>query len=339
MVLAGSQDAISQMAITEEQAMASGKSVRSLALFVALNTIATAALAQAYPSRPIHIVTSTAGGGSDFFTRLLAQVISGPLGEPIVIDNRVPALIGEIVAKAPPDGYTLMYHGSGLMFTPLMRKTAYDVFRDFASISLTAVGPNVLVVHPSLPVRNVRDLINLAKAEPGQLNYSIGVPGTSIHLAAELFKSMAGVNIVTVAYKGTPGAMNALTTGEVQLMFPDPGSIAPYLKSGRLRGLAVTSPQPSPLAPGMPTVASAGLPGYEMVTINALWAPAGTPAPIIRRLNEEIVRALATSDIQEKYFSAGVEAVSSTPDELTTRVRADIDRMATVIRDAGIKAE
>ena len=294
--------------------------------------------AQDFPSRPIRIVTAAVGGGSDVVARLIAQGISPSLKQPVIVDNRGNGVIpGDAVSKAPADGYTLLLQSGTLWLTPLMQTTPYDAVRDFAPITLAVSAPNVLVVHPSLPVKSVRDLVALAQARPGVLNYSSGSNGSSNHLAGELFKSMAGVNIVRVAYNNSTVQMADLIGGQVQLAFGTGGTVAPHVKSGRLRALAVTSPEPSALFPGLPTVTASGVPGFEAATLTCLWAPAKTAAPVILRLNQEIVRFLSLAETRERLLSAGLEPVASTPDQLAARRNSEMARMGKVIKDASIR--
>ena len=299
-----------------------------------------AASGQDYPNKPIRIVTLAAGGGADFTARQVAQGISGPLGQPVIVDNRGSGVLApEIVYKAPPDGYTLLVAGANLWLYTLLQKAPYDAVQDFSPISLIERTTNVIVVQPSVAAKSVTELIALAKAKPGALNYgSSGVGGTS-HLSMELFKSMAGVNLVHVPYKGTAAAITALIAGEVQLAVFDVGLVAPHLKSGKLRGLAVTSPEPSALAPGLPTVTASGLPGYEAGGVNSIFAPAKTPGAVINRLNQEIVRLLGRADVKERFLSAGVETVGGTPEALANKVRSEIAKMSKVIKDAGIRVD
>ena len=306
-------------------------------LYVGLMLVgASGAPAQDYPSKPIRIVTSAAGGGSDFTARQVAQGISGPLGQPVIVDNRAGGIIAaEVVAKSPPDGYTLTMQGA-LWIVPLLAKAPYEV-SDFAPIVQTERIVNIVAVHPSVPVKSVKDLIALAKARPGELNYASVSIGGSTHLAVELFKSMAGTNIVHVPYKGAQAAVPALMSGEVQMMIFDAGVLAPHVKSGKLRALAVTSAQPSTLLPTLPTVAASGLPGYESGAMAGLFAPAKTPKAIIDRLNLEIVRALNRPDVKERFLTAGLEIVGSTPEEFAAAIKADTARLTKVIKDAGIK--
>ena len=215
----------------------------------------------------------------------------------------------------------------------------WDAIRDFSPITLATSQPSILAVHPSLPVKSVKELIALAKSKPGALNYSVGASGTAQHFAAELFKVMAGVNIVMINYKGGGPATNALIAGEVQVSFVSAASAAPFVKSGRLRALAVTSAQPSMLAPGLPTVAASGLPGYESVTLAGIYAPAKTPTAIINRLNQEFVRVLNGADVKEKLLNSGVEAAGNSPEQFAATIKADMTTVGKLIKDAGIRAE
>ncbi len=299
-----------------------------------------AVAADTWPQRPLRIVTSEPGGGSDFTARVVAQGLSQSLGQQVIVDNRAGTVTAaQIMTKAAPDGYTLLSYNNSLWTLPLLQPMFYDVLRDFMPVTLATRSPNVLVAHPSLPVTGVRELVAYAKANPGALNYASGTVGSTNHLAAELFKALAGVNIARVSYKGSGFAVNDLIGGQVQLMFATSGSIAPHVKSGRLRALAVTSAQPSALAPGLPTIAASGVPGYEAVTMYGLYAPAKTSAAIIERLNRDAARFLQTADIRDKLFGAGVETVGGTPAEFAAAIRDDIARLAKVIKDANIRAE
>ena len=225
------------------------------------------------------------------------------------------------------------------MIGHLLRKTTWDPERDFVPVTLADAGPNVLVVHPSVPVKTVKELIALAKSRPGQLNYATGPPGSSLHLGAELFKSMAGINITWVPYKGGGQAAASVLAGETEVVFAEAAASTPHIKSGRLRALAVTSLQPSALFPGMPTVASAGLPGYELLGIDAVVAPAKTPQAIVSRLNQEIVRALNQPSVKETLFNTGVVVVAGTPEEFGKFMRSEIVKWGKVIKDANIKLD
>jgi tripartite-type tricarboxylate transporter receptor subunit TctC len=298
------------------------------------------ASAQTYPHKHIRIVTSEPGGGSDIIARLTAQGISGPLGQPVLIDNRGGGVLPAIyVAKATADGYTLLGSSGVFWIGPFLQKVNYDPVRDFAPITLSASAPNLLVVHPALPARSVEELIALAKANAGEFNYASAGTGGSGHLAAELFKTMARVNITLIPYNGAGPALNAMIGGEVQIMFTSTTSALQHVKSARLRALAVTSLQPTALAPGIPTMASSGLPGYEWATITGILAPAKTPDLIVRRLNQEIVRLLGRDDVKEKFFSMGIDPVGNAPQEYAQKIRSEMAKTGKLIKDAGIRAE
>ncbi|MGZ8211492.1 MAG: Bug family tripartite tricarboxylate transporter substrate binding protein, partial [Burkholderiales bacterium] len=230
--------------------MASTRRIGAAFFGVGLSVMAGLAGAQTYPNRPVRIVTSPAGGGNDFAARLIAQGLSGPLGQQVIVDNRAGGVVpGDVAARSKPDGYTLLVAGGTFTVGPLLEKTPYDPVRDFEPLTLIGVAPNVLVVHPSLPVKSLKELIALARSRPGDLNYSAATPGSQSHLAAELLKSMAKVNIVRVSYKGTGQAVQSVLSGEVQLLFANTPSVGPHVKAGKLRALAVTGLTPSPHFP------------------------------------------------------------------------------------------
>jgi tripartite-type tricarboxylate transporter receptor subunit TctC len=294
------------------------------------------AWAQAYPAKPVRIVTVAPGSANDIVARLIAQEIRNSLGQPVVVDNRG-TVAAELVARAPADGYTLLLYGSAVWLSPFIRaSTPYDPVKDFAPITLVASSPNVVVVHPSLPVKSARELIALARSRPGEINYAAGSLGAAPHLAAELFKAMGKLNIVRVSYKGTGGSLIGIISGEVGLMFPTAGSVTPYIKSGKLRALAVTSLQPTALAPGLPLL-SETLPGYESVSLNGMLAPARTPDPIIRQLNAEVAKVMTRADIKEKLVAAGTDAMSTSPEQFAAIIQADMAKWGKVIREAGIR--
>ena len=294
---------------------------------------------QNYPSKPVRIATGEAGGTNDLVARVIAQGISGGLGQNVIVENRPSSLLGEFAAKAPPDSYTMAVAGSTFMLGPLLQKVPYDPVKDFSPITLAISQPIVLVVHPTLPVKSVKELITLAKAHPGKLNYASTGTGGIFHLAAELLKSMAALDIVRVPYKGTSQATNDTIAGEVQLMFISLGGAAPHIKSGRLKVLAITSAKPSVLYPGLPTVAATGLSGYEAVSLVAVFAPVKTPSAVVSRLNQEIVKALHQTEVKEKFLSAGAETIPSSPEQLASALQSEITKWGKVIKDAGIKAE
>ena len=314
--------------------------MRHVAL-IALLAGAGMAAAQSYPVKPVRMLTAEVGGGSDFAARLVAQGLSANLGQQVVVENRAGGVvIADAAAKAPADGYNLLCYGSTIWLLPFLREhVSFDPQRDFAPVIWLASAPNMLVVHPSLPVKSVRELIALAKAHPGELNYSTGPAGTTLHLSAELFKAMAKTDIVHVPYKGVSLALNDLIAGRVQLMFPTPGSVTQHVKTGRLRALAVTSAQPSALLPGLPTIAATGLPGYESISVFAIFAPAKTPAAIIQRLNQETQAVLKTAETRERFLNAGVEPVGGPPEQLGALMKSEMAKWGKVIRDAGLRAE
>ena len=297
------------------------------------------ALSQEYPAKTIRIVTATPGGANDFMARLIAQESAPSLGQQVVVDNRPGSLIGELVAKAPPDGYTILIAGPTFTLSPLLQKESYDPIRDFAPITLAGTTPNLVAVHPALPVRTIRDLVALAKARPGELNYASTGTGGAAHLFTELLKSMAGINMVRINYKGAGQAVTALVSGEMQLSIATSGSVTQHIKSGRLRVLAVTSAKPSTMFPGLPTVAASGLPGYESIQMQSVCAPAKTPAAIVRRLNQEIVRVLNREDSKQKLWNFGVEVAATTPEELAAAIKSDMATWDKVIKSAGIRVE
>jgi tripartite-type tricarboxylate transporter receptor subunit TctC len=306
-------------------------------LMLAITAAAGPAFPQGYPGKPVRIVTAAAGGGSDVATRLIAPPLAALLGEQVVVDNRG-VLASDIAAKAPPDGYTMLLVGATLWLLPFMRDNVASHVRDFNPITLATQTANILVVHPALPVKSVGELMALAKSRPGELNFATSGNGSSVHIAGELFKAMTGANVVRINYKAAASALTDLAAGQVQFMFGVPGSVAPFLQTGRLRALAVTSAKPTPLAPGLPTVA-ASLPGYESVSHLAIFAPAGTPAAIVSRLNRDIVRVLNQPEIKAKFLAAGIETLGTTPEALAAAVNDETARMGKVIKAAGIRAD
>lgn len=311
-----------------------------IAFFAGVLIAGATVAADDYPSRPVRIVTSEAGGGNDVQARVIARGLSASLGQQVIVENRPSGVIpGDIVSKAQPNGYTLLLYNNTLWIGPLLQKTPYDPLKDFAPITVVARGPNVLVVNATLPVKSVTELIALARAKPGSLNYASSGVGASNHLAAELFKFMAGVDIVRIGYKGAAQGLNDVIAGQVQVMFPTAGAAAAIVKSGKVRGLAVTSTEPSPLIPGLPTVAAAGLPGYESIAIYGMFAPAGTPRALVSRLHAEIARVLEAPDARSLFVKLGMEVVASSPAQLTATLKSEMDRMTRVIKAAGIRSE
>ncbi len=297
------------------------------------------AVAADYPEKPLRIVTSEAGGGNDVPARIVAQGLTLALGQQVVIENRPSGVVpAEIVAKAAPNGYTLLFYNNALWTAPLIQATPYDVLRDFVPVTTVARAVNVLVVNPALAVKSVADLIALARLKPGGLNYGSSGTGASNHLAAEMFRTMAHIDIVRVNYKGAGPALTALIAGELQLMFPTAGAVTPHVRAGRVKALAVTSAVPTARFPGVPPL-SATLPGYESLAIYGLFAPAGTPRAIVGKLNSAVVRYLERADIREKFANAGMDAAGSSPEQLGAGVKTEVARMGKVIRDAGIRGD
>ena len=320
---------------------------RSMAL-VALTLLGAWSLpapGQTWPDRPIKlVVTFPAGGGADFVGRAISPKLTEALGQPVVVDNRGGAngAIGnEAVAKSAPDGYTLLLGAAGaLTIAPhLYAKQSVDTFKDFVPISLVGSSPFVLAVNPNLPVKSVAELTAYAKANPGKLNAGSSGTGGAPHLALELYKSVTGAQIVHVPYKGLAPAITDLLGGSVQVLFADVGLIASHVKAGTLRALAVTGAQRSPALPDVPTMIEAGVPGYTAGTWYGVLAPTGTPPAIVKRLNAEIVKAVASPDLREQFAGQSVTAAGGTAEEFAALIRSDYDKWGKLIRDANIKAE
>ena len=296
------------------------------------------AYAQNWPLKPVRIITAEPGTGNDLIARLIVPYLSNAFGQQFIVDNRGLVAV-DMVAKAAPDGYTLLSYGPPLWLTPLLRQVSYDPLRDLAPITLAGSSPNILAIHPSVPAKSVSELLLLAKQRPGELNYSSSSTGSSPHLAAELFKTMAGINIVRVPYKGSSQALVGLVGGQVHLMFPNAGTVAPHLKSTRVRALAVTTSAPSALVPGLPTLSASGVTGYESASQFALFAPAGTPSAIIERLNREMIAALRKPDVTERLFGSGVEVTTGTPTELAVTMKSEMAKWGKLIKETGIREE
>ena len=297
---------------------------------------------QNYPNRPVRIITAQTGGATDVVVRQIAQGLTGSLNQQVIVDNRggaAGAVAAQGVAKAPADGYTLLAYSSNLWLLPFLRNDMPFALTDFAPITMLGSSPNVLVVHPSLPVKSVKDLIAFSRSKPGQLSYSSGGSGSTLHLSAELFKSLAGINILHVPYKSGGVGMIDLLGGRVQVMFPVAAAAMPHEKTGRLRVLAVTSPEPSLLVPGVPTVAAAGLPGYASELTVGIFAPAGTPPAVIERLNGDIVRLLGQQDTRDKYFELGLKPAGGSSEQLLATIKAEMGKWGKVIKEAGIRGD
>ncbi len=324
--------------------------VRILAFIIRVATaicpaVAVQAMADGYPSRPVTLIVAfTPGGPSDVLARIIGRQMEKVLGQPFVIDNRPGGagnIAAETVARAVPDGYTLLMGNNGLLATnqSLFKKLTFDGARDFAPISLIGSQPNVLVVNPGFPAATMAELIAYAKANPGKLNYASSGFGTAAHLSAELFKAAAGVDLVPVAYKGAAPALQDLIAGHVQLMFATSASVVAFLKAGTLRPLAVTTLKRFSLMPDLPTVAELGLPGFDATTWHGLVAPAGTPREVIETLNSATIETLRDAGTLRQLHDLGVEVSASTPEEFAAYIRSEIPKWAAVVKASGAQVE
>ena len=310
---------------------------------IASALLAASVYAQTYPTKPLRLVVGwPPGGAADGVARPLALKLSDALGRPVVVENR-PGATGTIgatlVAKAPPDGYTLLLASSNEMVLSPYEKMPYDPVEDFAPVSLVIAFPSVLVVHPSLPVKSVKDLIAMAKAKPGQLLYASTGNGGSPHLATEMFKQQANIDITHIPYKGTPPAVTDLIAGQVSMMFANTLSVLPYVNSGRLRALAISSIKRSAAAPSLPTIAESGMPGFDSVTWFGLLAPTGVPREAINRLNPELRRIVQSKALADLLIAQGADPIGSSAEECAARFKADIAKCTVIIKTAGVRAE
>jgi tripartite-type tricarboxylate transporter receptor subunit TctC len=315
-----------------------------LAYALALIIAGGPAIAQGYPAGPVRVIVPfPPGGGVDGAGRLISQKLTEALGKQFIVDNRPGAngMIGsELAAKSAKDGYTLMVNGANFVTTPsLYAKVTYDPVRDFEPVSLIALAPNVLVVHPSLPVKSVKELIALARARPGQVNFAGSGSGSTPHLAAELFNTLAKVNMVHVPYRGTGPAIIGLMSGEASVMFMPTTNAVPLVRSGRLRALAVTSRERVPAMPGLPTVSESGLKGYESSQWYGLLAPAGTPADVIALLNSQVAKIMQAPEMRQRMTDEGLVAVGSTRDDFAAYIKTELAKWAKVIRASGAKVD
>lgn len=304
------------------------------------------AFAQAYPAKPIHLVVPyPAGGPLDIMARAIGQKLTEAWKQPVIVDNRAGAggnIGADAVAKAAPDGYTLLMGAvaTHAINPVLYRKIPYDPIKDFAPVALVAQVPNILVVNPSVPAKSVRELIELARAKPGALNFASGSTGSTGHLAGELFNTMAGVKMVHIPYKGAAPATTDLLSGQVQLMFDNLASALPNVKAGKLRALAVTTLKRSPAVPDLPTIAESGLPGFDLTTWFGLFVPAGTPPEIVAKLNAEVVRALNAKDMRERLEKMGTEPpADNTPEHFAAFVRSEAEKYAKVVKASGARVD
>ncbi len=321
-----------------------GRAITIAAVACAALCAASVSAQQPYPSRPIRIVVPFAAGGpSDMLARTLAQKLQEAWGQPAIVDNRTGAsgIIGaDFVAKSAPDGYTLLLAQVGdTISMSLFSKLPYHFEKDFAPITLVGQTAFILVTHPSVPAQNVQELIALAKSIPGSLTFGSGSAGAASHLAGELLKTMAGVDIVHIPYKGQAPATTDLLSGQISLMFNNPMTSLGHVKAGRLRALAVSTAKRSSGLPDVPTIAESGLPGFDVGFWLGTLAPTGTPRPIIEKLNAEMVKVVRMPDVVERLGALGVEPIGSTPDEFARIIRAEVVRWAKVVKDAGVKAD
>jgi tripartite-type tricarboxylate transporter receptor subunit TctC len=317
---------------------------RLIIALVAAGAFTAAASSQTYPSRPVRLVIPfPPGGPADIFGRLIAFKLTDALREQVVVDNRGGGngnIGAEFVARSAPDGYTLMLLPSALAANAsLYAKLPYSLVGDFTGVASLGTFPLLLVTHPSVPAKTVPELIALAKAKPGELNFASAGSGGGAHLAAELFSRSAGISMVHVPYKGTGPAVLGVLGGQVSLMFASVPSVIQHVRGGKLNALAVTSVQRSPAAPELPTVSEQGLPGYDVVSWFGIVAPAGTPADIVKRLNEDVRRALVVPEFQERLKDEGGRSLAMTPEEFTAFIRSEAARWAKIVRDVGAKLD
>jgi len=316
-----------------------------LAASLSLGAVACGAQTEAFPQKPVHFVVGfTPGGPSDILARALGQKLAEKWAQQVLIENRPGAggnVAAEAVARSAPDGYTWLLGNNSILATnqSLYRTLGYDPVRDFAPVALVAIQPNILVVNPQLPVHSVPELIALAKSRPGQLNYASSGSGAAAHLAGELFKAMAGVDMVHVPYKGAQPALTDVIAGQAQLMFATSASVIPYIKAGRLRALAVTTAQRSASVPELPTVSEAGVPGFEAITWHGVVVPSATPAALVERLNRDLIGVLQQPELRERLASLGAETAPGTPRDFADYIAREIPKWAKVVRDSGARAE
>jgi tripartite-type tricarboxylate transporter receptor subunit TctC len=307
----------------------------------AVALVAGSAPAQPYPARPVRVVVpSQAGGGADIVARAIAQKMSEALAQQVVVDNRIGIVGAEIVAKAAPDGYTLMFTTSALAVREAVyRNLPFNTLRDFQPVSQSVTQSNVLVTHPSVAARNVQDLIALARAKPGQLNYGSGGNATSAHLAGELFRMLAGIQVVHVPYKGVPAALGDTIAGRMHYTFGSPVSTLPHVKDGRLRLLAVTTAKRAPALPDVPTVAESGVPGYEFTGWMGWLAPVATPREVVLTLYRESARIVHLPEVRQRLVVDAADPVGSTPQQFALHLQREIERWSRVVAQAGVRAD
>ena len=321
------------------------KLLHSMMVAIAFAVLAPSAYAQSYPNKPIRLVCPFPPGGAvDIASRAVAHELTQLLGQPVTVDNRPGAggnIGADIVAKSPADGYTLLMTTSGIMgINPaLYSKMQFDSVKDFAPVSMLVSLNNVLVLHPSVPAKSVKEVIALAKAQPGKLNYASSGNGTSIHLSGELFKTMTGVDMLHIPYKGSAPAVTDLLGGQVNMMFDNIPSSLPHIKAGKLRALAVTGSKRSQLLPDLPTIAEAGVPGYDSYVWFGVVAPAGTPPEIVAKLNAALVKTAATPAFHDRLTAQGYDVFSSTPEQMAASIRGEITKWGKIVKASGAKVD
>ena len=319
------------------------RSLNSVTAFAIL-MMAASACAQNYPNRPIRMIVPFPPGGSvDVIARIVAPKLSESLGQQIVIDNRGGAsgnIGAELVARATPDGYTLLAHTVPFTVNPFLYSAVpYDTIRDFTPVCLLSESPVLLVVHPSVPAKTVRELIELAKSQPGKLNYASAGVGTNHHIAGELLNSLAKINIVAVQYKGGGPAQIATLGGEVGITYPNVVAAIPFIKSDRLRALGITSARRSAAIPEVPTIAEAGVPGYEFTTWHGLLAPAGLPKAVLSKLSENLGKVMRAPDLSERFAREGVDIVASTPEQFSRHLKSELQKWSKLVKERGMRAD
>lgn len=305
---------------------------------------ATAA-AQAYPTKPIRVIAPfPAGGTSDTIARILGQKLTEAWKQQAIVENRAGvagSLGSSVAAKSPPDGYTLLVGNVGPVAINhnVYKNVGYDPVKDFTPITLAVTAPQIVVVHPSVPAKTFKDFTGLVRKHRGKINYGSSGPGSISHLSAELYKQMTGTDMLHVPFKGSALITTALLAGEIDVVFSDMAVVLPHVKANKLRALAVTGPEPTPLVPGVPTIAASGVPGFAMTSWWGVLAPTGMPQPIVTRLNSELVRILKTEDVKSRFATLGVDAATSTPQEFSTFIRSEIDKYAKLLKSIGIQPQ
>ena len=300
---------------------------------------ANVAFAETYPSRTVYFVAAESGGATDIVARLIAMHLTEQWGEPVVVENRDPTVGGQYVSQRPPDGYTVLFAGTTSWIVPLFRPMPFNPAKDVAPVTMVSDSPLLLVAQSSFPAKSLAEVIAMAKAKPGQLNYGIAGAGSAGDIAAQLLNSMAGISVERIPFRGAAQSLNALLGGEVQLTFATAPSVQAFIKSGMLKVLAVTSAQQSPALPGVPTVASAGFPGYQVGSQIGVFVPTNTPQPILGKLNQDIVRVLAMPDVKSRLEKLGDQVVGNSPKELAANMKAEVDLVTKLVKKTGSPAQ